>query len=146
VSIETWGPKVTAKLREITTLEQVHGYDSLPSNITASPTVIWLPVGGSQSYGLSAPVAAITRIQITLYLNAALLPEGVKMAVPFIALVRDKFAANMKLDGTVNYILPPVDGNYFEGPAWMTYKSEDRFTGINFFYDVKEIETITVSA
>ena len=146
MSIETWGPKVTAKLKEITQIKEVRGYDDLTPTITAFPTAIWLPLSGRQSYGLGAPVVSIMRIQITLYLNVTLLPEGVKAAVPFIKLIRDKLAANMKLDGTVNYILPPTDGNYFEGPASMTYNPQDVFTGINFYYDVKEIETITVSA
>jgi hypothetical protein len=146
MAIGDWKTALTTVLSEISGIEQVHAYDDLPAKIIVSPTLIWLPVSGSQLYGLSSPAVAIHRVQVTLYLSVALLPEGVGSAVPFIELVRDELAANIQLDGTVTYILPPVDAPFYEGPAVLNYNGAQALTGINFYFDVKEVENITVSA
>jgi len=143
--IGDWAAELTTVLEDVAGVEQVHQYDDLPSQIVASPTLIWMPIGGRQSYGLSAPAVAIHRVQITLYIKAALLPEGVGLAVPFIAKVRDALAANIQLSGTVSYILPSPEDDFYQGPAYLAY-GEKVHTGINFFVNVKEVENLTVSA
>lgn len=145
MAIEDWAGELTDVLEGVEGVEQVHQYDDLPSQIVASPSMIWMPTGGTQVYGMSAPAVALHQVQITLYIAAPLLPEGVGLAVPFIAKVRDALAANIQLSDSVNYVLPPPEDAFYQGPAALTY-GEKIHTGINFFVVVKEVETVTVSA
>ncbi len=145
MAVEDWAANLTSVLEGVDGVEQVHQYDDLPSQIVASPSIIWMPTGGSQSYGLSAPAVALHQVQITLYIKAPLLPEGVGLAVPFIKKIRDVLAANIKLGGTVAYLLPPPEEPFYQGPASLTY-GEKIHTGINFFMVVKEVETVSISA
>ena len=144
--IEIWGPKLTSVLGDIEGIKEVRQYDELPGRLVASPTIIWLPTMAPElSYGLSAPTVLITQVQITLYVNATLLPNGVGLVVPLIGKVMRALAVAMTLDGTVSYILPRADGAAWEGPASLTY-GQDVYTGVNFFYNVKEVLDFAVSA
>ena len=143
--IDVWGPKLTKVLKDVNGLEKSYQYDDLPGAITVSPSTIWLPkMGPTLTYGFSSPTIMITQVQITLYLNASLLPTGVSKAVLLIDPILRVLAANMTLDGTVNYIMPRKDGPVWEGPAGLGYGT-DVLTGVNFYYDVKENLNFEVS-
>ena len=144
--IETWAPELTSILAGVTGVKQVHPYDKLPGKIGVNGSIIWLPVSGPVlTYGLSAPNIQITQVQITLYMTVQLLPQGVGKAIPFIDRIPRALAANMTLNGKANYILPRTDGPAWEGPAYLAYNGDQTLTGINFWYNVKEMLNFTVS-
>lgn len=136
--IENWAPKLTTILKGVAGIVKVHQYDDLPSTIAVSPMIVWMPTDGlSLTYGLSTPNIQIMQIQITLYVTAPLLPTGVGILVPFIDKIPRAIAAKMTLENTVNYIMPRMEGNAWEGPGDINY-GEGQFTGVNFYYNVKE--------
>ena len=142
--IESWASTLTSVLQLVEGVGQVCQYDRLPPKILVDRTVVWLPNDGpSLVYGLSSPAVAIIQVQITIYLTAALLPQGVGKAVPFIDRIPRALAANMTLGGTVNYILPRAEIPW-EGPAALSY-GEQVLTGINFYYQVKKKLDFVVS-
>jgi hypothetical protein len=110
-----------------------------------SPTLIWFPVSGTQTYGMSSPAVAFHRVQLSLILTGVLLPEGAGQAVPLIEAVRNKLAQHIQLEGTVTHILPDPNGNFYEGPATLMY-GDRMFVGVNFYCVVKEVENLVVSA
>ena len=141
--IESWASTLTSVLQLVEGVGQVCQYDRLPPKILVDRTVVWLPNDGpSLVYGLSSPAVAIIQVQITIYLTAALLPQGVGKAVPFIDRIPRTLAKNIQLGGTVNYILPRAETPW-EGPAALSY-GEQVLTGINFYYHVKKLLDFTV--
>lgn len=144
MSVEDWGKHLTAALSSIDGIVEVRAYDELPGQIVASPTLIWFPLSGTQSYGMGSPAVAFHRVQLSLFVSVGLLPEGVGIAVPFIEKVRGTLAGQVQLGGAVTQIMPPTDGNFYEGPMTMLY-GDRTYTGINFYYVVKEVEQVTVA-
>lgn len=145
MTIENWKDELTGVLSEISGITEVRAYDDLPGQIVASPTLIWFPVSGTQTYGMGSPAIAFHRVQLSLFISVALLPEGVGQAVPLIAAVRNKLAQHIQLGGTVTQMIAEPDGNFYEGPATMMY-GDRTYTGVNFYLEVKEVERIEVSA
>lgn len=138
MTIETWGPKLTEVLAAVDGMTQVDQFNDLPGVIDVFPSSVWLPTGiPILTYGLSTPTIMITQVQITTYFSASLLPTGVGEAVLFTSKILRALAANMTLGGTVNCIMPRADGPVAEGPAGLSYGT-GVFTGVNFFYEVKE--------
>lgn len=145
MAIENWKDELTKVLSEISGIEEVRAYDDLPGQIMASPTLIWFPENGRQSYGMGSPAVAFHRVKLSLLISVALLPEGAGRAVPLIAAVRNKLAQHIQLGGTVTQLIPNPDGLFYEGPAAIMY-GDRTYTGVNFYLEVKEVERITVSA
>jgi hypothetical protein len=141
--IEDWKDDLTKVLRGIQGIEEVRAYDELPGAIVVSPTLIWLPMRGTQSYGKSAPGIAFHRVQLSLFVTAQLLPEGAGRVVPFIGRVRNRLALNLQLGGSVTQMIPVPDGDWYEGPATLSY-GQRVFTGVNFYIEVKEVEQVKV--
>ena len=124
----------------------VHGYDTLPAAIGASPTLIILPLEGEFDYGAGGPNTGHYEIQMTLYVTTQKLPEAYAQLVPFIELVRDKLAGNMSLDNTVEHCLPSANAPFFDGPGGILYAGV-QYLGIIFRIEVKERESsFTVAA
>lgn len=145
MTIENWKDELTRVLSEISGIEEVRAYDDLPGQIVVSPTLIWFPMSGSQSYGMGSPAKAFHRVKLSLFFTVALLPEGVGQAVPFIGAVRNELAQHIQLGGTVTQMIPDPDGNFYEGPATLMY-GDRAYTGVNFYIQVKEVERLAVSA
>ena len=144
MAIENWKDELTKVLSEISGIEEVRAYDDLPGQIVVSPTMVWFPLNGRQSYGMGSPAVAFHNVQLSLFVSVALLPEGVGQAVPLIASVRNKLAQHIQLAGTVTQLVPNPDGLFYEGPATMMY-GDRTYTGVNFYLEVKEVERIAVS-
>ena len=108
MSVEDWGKHLTAALSSIDGIVEVRAYDELPGQIVASPTLIWFPLSGTQSYGMGSPAVAFHRVQLSLFVSVGLLPEGVGIAVPFIGKVRNTLAGQVQLGGAVTQIIPPM--------------------------------------
>lgn len=145
MAIENWKDELTKVLSEISGIEEVRAYDDLPGQILVSPTLIWYPASGTQSYGMGSPAVAFHRVKLSLLISVALLPEGAGRAVPLIAVVRNKLAQNIQLGGTVTQMVPAPDGNFYEGPATMMY-GEKIYTGVSFYLEIKEVENLVVKA
>ena len=137
MSVEDWGKHLTAALSSIDGIVEVRAYDELPGQIVASPTLIWFPLSGTQSYGMGSPAVAFHRVRLSLFVSVGLLPEGVGIAVPFIEKVRNTLAGPGQLGGAVTQIMPPAEGDFFEGPLTGVYGGRT-FAGINFFFVVRE--------
>jgi hypothetical protein len=144
MAIENWKDALTKVLKTIDGIADVRAYDDLPGQIVASPTLLWFPESGTQNYGMGSPAVAYHRVRLSLLVSVTLLPEGVGTAVPLIAAVRNVLAQNLQLGGAVTQIIPPTEGNFYEGPAAMEY-GDRMFTGINLYYVVKEVEQIAVA-
>ena len=145
MAVEDWMPTLETKIGAIAGLDggARSPYSSsadnpgLPHSLQEFPIAIITVVSGKFEYGASLGLD-YTRVQITLFVGtAAVLSEAQNIAVPFIAKMRDKIAANTSLDGTVEHILPSTEEETFEGPGAVSYNGKDH-TGIIFRYNVKE--------
>ena len=144
MSIATWIGTLNTNIAAVTGMGQVHDYRDLPGSIQVFPTALIMPVSGTQTGGKSAPGIAIHEVQVTLYVAAQVMPEALTLAVPFIALVRDKIYSDVTLGGTCYHCLPRADGNFYDGPGGLVY-GDKTLCGIMFHLSVKEIETFTTA-
>lgn len=144
MAIEDWAPTLKKKIAEISGMKQVHKYDELPGTIMAFPSAIILPERGSQEF--SSVNTALHKVRVTVFFAGQLLPEAYGTAVPYIKLMRNKIAANIKLDATVEHCWPPEPpADFYVGPGAKEYSGKT-YLAIDFFLEVKENETFTVSA
>lgn len=164
MAISDWMPTLIAKLGQIEGLaaagpqpHRVRGYADLPAGLAELPTMIVLPLRGEHVYSAGGPAVWVHQLQATLYLSSAVLPEAFARAIPFIARVRDKMAANLTLGGlswgtgSVAHWLPQTDAMFYEGPGRVTYAGADgnerEYLSLIFRMEVKEVETaVTVTA
>lgn len=146
-----WMPTLASKITEIDGLDGGVRYtpralDSepgLPGALGEFPIALIVPsIGLEMSYASSAIIAEHTAVVISLYTAQGFLPEASDIAVPFIEKIKNKLATNFTLDGTVAHIRPLAP--WWEGPAGLEYAAQ-LYTGINFFYEVKEKVGITIS-
>jgi hypothetical protein len=131
---------LATKLGEISGITQVHKYDSLPAALGGFPLYVILPLQGSPEYSMGGPQLFFHEVQATLFLANQLLPEAHSQAIPFIELTRNKIAANMGLDGTVEYCMPSDSAPFYDGPGGVNY-NQKQYLGIIFRFSVKENET-----
>jgi hypothetical protein len=144
MAIDDWAPTLKAKIAEISGMKQVHKHDELPGTIMTYPSAIILPERGSQE--ISSIGTAIHKVRVTVFFAAQLLPEAYATAVPYIALMRNKIAANIKLDGTVEHCKPPdPPADFYVGPGSKEWSGKT-YLAIDFFLEIKENETFTISA
>ncbi len=139
-----WMPILASKILEIDGLDggvrytprQDPSEPGLPKGLGEFPIALIIPgVGMELTYASQAIIADHTAVTITLYTAQGLLPEAVDIAIGFVEKVKVKLAASNTLDGTVSHIEPLAP--WWEGPAGLEYASQ-LYTGVNFFYQVKE--------
>ncbi len=144
MSLITWMPTLASKIREIGELTGGVRYTpraelseaGLPLALGEFPIALIVPsIGLELSYASKAIIAEHTAVVISLYTAQGFLPEAADIAIGFIDKVERKLALNYTLDGTVGHIRPLAP--WWEGPAGLEYAG-DLYTGINFFYEVKE--------
>lgn len=154
MAIEDWMPNLAERMAAVSGIEAVyfpHGTDAdagLPGTLQVFPSIIILPVRGSQIYSAGGPNIAIHRVVMTLYAVKTILNEGYAIAIPFIKLVRNKLAGDLDigLPNQVDHVLPDTQqGEFYEGPGAIKYGSAEHL-GIKFYIEVKEHEAITVAA
>ncbi len=156
--VTTWGPEIKAVMvtvrdaafaadpQEIPTKGEVYGYKEWPAAINVFPAILIGTLGGSQDYGIAAPRLAYHNVRIWVFIASGLsLKETQAMAWPFVKRVRDEFAINMKLSGTVNHFLPPPHPAVFYEVGIVTFAGKEH-AAIIFNYDLKETEDFTVQA
>lgn len=144
MAIENWMDTLKSNMESVAGIRQVHVYDELPGTLVTFPTMIILPYEGSQDIG--GVSSSLHRLRMTLFLSGQVLPEAYGNAVPFIALVRNKVAADITLGGLVQHCMPLPGENFYEGPGAISYLYGDKVhVGINFYIEVKENETFTIS-
>lgn len=145
MAIEDWTPILKQKMSEVEGIVQVHNYDELPSTISAWPSLLIIPLEGRQEIG--GANIALHDVQMSLYISGQILPEGYGLAVPFIKRIRDKLAANHKLEASVQHCQPPKldQGPFYTGPGAIKYNNKEHL-GIIFRIEVKETEIFTISA
>jgi hypothetical protein len=146
MAITDWMPTLKTKVAEIRGLVQIHTMDELPGTLQVFPSAIITVIAGAFEYSVGGPCIDLHEVQITIFLANQVLPEANALALPFIAGIRDKLAANIKLAALVDHILP-ADGRTYDGPGAVRYGDKEH-TGIIFRYMVKENVTgdFTVSA
>lgn len=149
--IEDWMPELASKLGEIEGIRQVHAWDALPGALLLFPSLVILPVEGTQTYGAGSPGIGVHYLRATLYTSPQVLPEAYSTAIPFIGRMTRKLAANLKLSGfswdggRVEHVLPfGRDGVWYRGPGAVSY-GEAQHIGIVFSIEVKENVTLTVA-
>ena len=156
--IDDWMPTVKTMMLEvhaaakaadyIQTKGKVCGYNEWPGKVAYLPTSLISVKDGDQTYGSSSPALAHHNLKIWVFFQGVTLAQSQKMAVPFIELVRNKFATNITLGGNVDHCLPPNPPEiFYSGPGMLRYGNEE-YPGLIFNYDIKEDETgtFTVSA
>lgn len=150
--IEDWMPQLASTLGQISGIKQVHIWNDLPGVLLMFPSLIILPVEGTQTYGAGAPGIGMHYLRATLYTAPQVLPEAYGTAIPFIGHMTRKLAANLKLGGLswnggrIEHVLPfGRDGNWYRGPGAVAY-GDNQHIGIVFSIEVKENVTLTVTA
>lgn len=148
MSIETWMPALVDVVAGVNGInsDNVFGYDSLPGTLMAFPCAVIMPVSGTQMVSAGGPNTAHHRVQVSLFVSAQILPTAHGAAVPFIHEMLAAVAGDVTLNGLVQHC-QPVDPpeNWYEGPGELRY-GDKIHVGINFYLDVKENETITITA
>ena len=146
-----WMPILASKIKEIDGLDggvrytprQDPNEPGLPKGLGEFPVALIIPgVGMELAYSGSAIIAEHTAVTITLYTAQGFLPEAADIAVPFIERIKNKLAINYSLDWTVSHVEPLAP--WWGGPGGFEYASQI-YTGINFFYQVKEKVSIAIS-
>jgi hypothetical protein len=146
MAIETWMPVLETKVGELAGLDggarssyPANANDpGLPARLGEYPIAIILPASGQIDYSQGGPNNEFHDVRIIIFTATGVVAEGHQVAVPFITRMRDKLAANLKLEGTVDHILPrEAPANWYEGPGGIEYAGE-LYTGISFFYRVKQ--------
>jgi hypothetical protein len=140
--LDDWLPTLRSKLQTIEGLAQVHDHTDSPAVLLAFPTLIIRVLEGDEDWRAGGPNIGHYRLRLTLYAAAQVLPAAQAVAVPFIARVRNKLAANMQLDGLVSHVLPAPGALFFEGPGAIDYGytaagAPAQHLGINFNVEVK---------
>jgi hypothetical protein len=144
MTIESWMPTLRTNLATISGIQQVHDYSNLPAALMVFPCIVIMPVRGYQE-SLAGGGVALHELQVTLYLSNQILPEAMGAAVPFIGLVRNNIYAHATLGGLAAHCLPVPDAPFYEGPGAITY-GDKSLLGVAFHLQVKEIESLTISA
>ena len=146
-----WVPILAHKIAEIDGLDGGVRYTprqdpeepGLPKGLGEFPIALIIPnLGMELAYASSAIIAEHTAVVITLYTASTFLPEAADIAVGFVDKIETKLAQNYTLDGTVSHIEPLAP--WWEGPAGLEYAGQV-YTGINFFYQVKQKVSIAIS-
>ena len=140
MALQTWFPVLVSKMEEVDGILKAHSFEDLPAAISASPTMIVLPIEGQFEYSEGGPFSGQHEVQGTLYVTSQLAAEAYKQVVPFIERVRDKLAANISLDNTVATILPSASAPFYDGPGGILY-AKKQYLGIIFRWTVKENES-----
>ena len=156
--IDDWMGTVKTMMQEVHTAAKtakvvaskgaVCGYNEWPGALTVMPTSLISVKDGDQTYGMSSPAIAHHNLKIWVFFKGLTLDQSQKMAVPFIELVRNKFATNITLGRNVDHCLPPSPPEiFYSGPGMLRYGDKE-YPGLIFNFDVKENETgtFTVSA
>lgn len=154
--VTTWGPVIETNMEavlaaakaaeEISTTGEVYGYKEWPATLNAFPAVLIGSGSGTQDYSIAGPLIAHHNVRIWVFVASGVsLKEAQAMAWPFVKRVRDQFAQNLQLDGTVNHFLPPTHPAIFYEVGVVNFAGQDH-SAIIFNYDLKETETFTVQA
>ena len=154
--VTDWGPVIETNMEavlaaaftaeEVPTAGEVYGYKEWPSTINVFPAVMIGSLSGTQDYGVAAPRIAHHNIRIWVFIASGLsLVETQAMAWPFVKRVRDRFAQNLQLSGTVNHFLPPTHPAVFYEVGIVNFAGQDH-AAVVFNYDLKETENFTVQA
>ncbi len=102
-------------------------------------------LGGSQLYSAGGPGIAFHDLQMNIFTAGQFLPEALSLSIDLLIQIRNKLAANVTLDGTVNYVLPvEPPAQWYEGPGRLAF-GDKVHTGLILRLTVKETELITVS-
>lgn len=146
MSIETWMPRLARVFSEVRGMEKVYTFDNVPGSLTVFPATVIMPTSGAQEYSAGGPALAWHDVQANVYTSAQFLPEALAISVRLLVEIRNKLAANLTLDGSVNYVLPIAQpGQWYEGPGRLEY-GDKVHTGLILRLIVKETEIIQVSA
>lgn len=146
MALENWSPALKSLMETVEGIGEVRNYDELPGDIIVSKTMLIMPREVDGAYSQGGPNITHYRVDLALYHPGQLLSEGYAVLVPFIRLVRDKIWSNITLDGLVMHcqtVSPPE--KWADGPGRLLY-GENNHIGIIFRLDVKEAESVTVSA
>lgn len=145
MSIETWMPVLMRKIAEVRGMEKVYSYNDLPGSLQVFPCSVIMPTAGAQTYSAGGPALAWHDVQMNVFAASQFLPEGMATAIRLLIEIRNKLAANVTLDGAVNFILPlEPPGQWYEGPGRLNF-GDKVHTGLILRFTVKETEIITVS-
>lgn len=117
------------------------GKTELPEALTVFPCCIQIPESVETKYSASGVCINIwkgtTEFHLASDLNRKKIPEVLLM----FKRIRDQFAGNMTLDGTVAYCILEPDGVAIEGPVQLRFGNENDHFGLIAHWVVKEVET-----
>lgn len=116
----------------------------MPESLKSFPSCINLPENVVTKYSSGGPCTNIwrgtTEFHITSDMNRKKLPE----VILFFKRIRDQFAGNVTLDGSVAYCLLDPEGVSIEGPVEIRWGTENPHFGLIAHWIVKEVETDVV--
>jgi hypothetical protein len=125
---------------------KLFGNTELPESLSVFPCCLTFPGPLRSSYSASGVCTNIwqgtTEFHLTSDLNRKKLPE----VVLFYKRIRDQFAVDMSLGGSVAYCILDPEGESISEPTAMRWGGENEHFGLIVHWVVKEVETgITVS-
>jgi len=127
-------------------MQKVYTFENLPGSLAAFPATVIMPTGGSQEYSAGGPGLAWHDVQANVYMASQTLPEAMANGIRMLVEIRNRLAAHVTLDGSVNYVLPVAPpALWYEGPGQLAF-GDKVHTGFILRLTVKETEAITVSA
>jgi len=137
---------IQAIITELATLEAgitgiAAAYDETPDSLSEFPCFINYPKSGRLHFSATNGGQSDHTIVCELRYSKLISTEAEAKMRPFVKLFRDKLAANLTLNGTVD----TINDIRYEYGRLGTMAGEE-YLVIRFEVDVKETETITVSA
>lgn len=155
--VDDWMPEIKTNVQAVHTAAlaakvipaagEIYGYNEWPATLFMLPATVIGTLGGTQDYSLAGPLIAIHNIILRTYFNQGIsLSEAQAMAFPFIELMRNQFAQDIRLNNKCDFILPvSPPALFYDGPGVLQYAGKDH-AGLVFNYVLKETETFTVQA
>lgn len=145
-----WMPTLASKLGEITGLTGANAggvryYADMPHALMEFPIGLLTTIDGAVGPSASQGTIDLTQLQFTVFMPQPFLPETHSVLIPYIALVRNKLAANVTLGGLVSRVGPSSEAKFWSGPGAVRYADKEH-GGIIFRLEVKHRTTITVTA
>ncbi len=117
---------------------EVYSFNEWPDSLLVTPSVLIGTIGGDVDYQIAIEHH---NIGVWVYFPKWNLSTAMGAGPKLFRYVRDRFAQDIQLNGTVNHCMPPEPpAQFYEGPGNFTYAGKN-YVGMLFHYDVKRAQS-----
>ncbi len=123
------------------TAYKMFGKTEMPESLSIFPCCIQIPESVETHYSASGVCTNIWRGTTEFHLTSDLNRKKIPEVLLFFKRIRDQFAADVTLGGSVAYCFLDQEGISIEGPVQLRFGNESEHFGMIAHWVVKEVET-----